>query len=76
MSNLCSKSCDVLDEVFGFLSLGIKGSNDFTVSISVGKHVFSKMAHRILLKLLMKLRCFKAKKLTESDFLEKISFWG
>ena len=46
------------------------------VSMSVGKHVFCKTAHRIFLKLLMKLVCLKGKKLAELDFLGKISFWG
>ena len=45
-------------------------------SMSVGKRVFSKMALRIFLKLLMKLGCLKGKKLTEPNFWEKISFWG
>ena len=40
------------------------------VSMSVGKRIFSKTAHRIFLKLLMKLGCLKGKKLTEPDF------WG
>ena len=44
------------------------------VSMSVGKHFLSKMAHRIFLKLLMKLRCIKGKKLTEPDFWEKFHF--
>ena len=44
--------------------------------ISVGKHIFSKTAHMIFLKLLMKLVCLKGKKLMELDFGEKISFWG
>ena len=38
------------------------------VSMSVGKRVFPKMAHRIFLKRLMKLRCPKGKQLTEPDF--------
>ena len=46
------------------------------VSMSVGKHVFSKTAHRIFLKVLMKLGCLKGKKLTEPDFWEKVSFSG
>ena len=54
-----------------------KGSYDFTtVSMSIGKCVFSETACRMFLKLLMKLRCLKGKKLMDSDFLEKISFWG
>ena len=58
-------------------SLGKKRSYDFTtVSMSVGKGVFSKTAHTIFLKLLMKLGCLKGKKLMEPDFLEKISFQG
>ena len=42
--------------------------------MSVGKHVFSKTAHRIFLKLLMKLVCLKGKKLTELDFWGKSHF--
>ena len=45
------------------------------VSMSVGKRIFSKTAHRILMKLLIKLECLKFEKLTEPDFWEKISFW-
>ena len=57
--------------------LGEKGPYDFTtVSMSVGKHVFSKTAHMIFLKLPMKLGYLKAEKLTELEFWEKISFWG
>lgn len=47
-------------------SFGMLMHNDFTasetryVSRSVGKRVFSKTAHRISLKLLMKLGCFKS----------------
>ena len=37
------------------------------VSMSVGKRVFPKMAHRIFLKRLMKLSCLKGKQLTEPD---------
>ena len=45
------------------------------VSMSVGKCVFSKTAHRIFLKLLMKLGCLKGK--TEgAEFLVKVSYWG
>ena len=44
------------------------------VSMSVSKGVFSKTTHRIFLKLLMKLGCLKGKKLTEPNFLKKISF--
>ena len=33
------------------------------VSRSVGEHIFSKMAHKIFLKLLIKLRCLKVKKM-------------
>ena len=36
--------------------------------MSVGKHVFSKRAHRLFLRLFMKLGCLKSKKLTEPDF--------
>ena len=40
-----------------------------------GKSVFSKTAHRIFLKLLMKLGCLKGK--TEgAEFLGKVSYWG
>ena len=42
------------------------------VSMSVGKRVFSKTAHSIFLKLLIKLGCLKGNKLTELDFWEKI----
>ena len=45
------------------------------VSMSAGKHVFPKTAYRIFLKLHKKLGCLKGKKLTGSDFWEKISFW-
>ena len=40
--------------------------------MSVGKRVFSKTAHSIFLKLLIKLGCLKGNKLTELDFWEKI----
>ena len=41
---------------FGHPPLGEKGSYNFTtVSMLLGKHVFSKMAHRIFLKRFMKL---------------------
>ena len=50
-------------------ALGEKGSCDFTtVIMTVAKHIFSKMAHRTFLKLLMKLGCLKGKKLTTLDF--------
>ena len=59
---------------FGLSPLGEKGPYDITsVSMSVGKRVSFKMAHRIFLKLLMKLVCFKSKKLTEPCFLRKKS---
>ena len=59
---------------FGLPPLGEKGPYDITsVSMSVGKRVSSKMALRIFLKLLMKLVCFKSKKLTEPCFLRKKS---
>ena len=49
--------------------LGEKGFYDFmAVSMSLGKRVFSKVAHRIFLKFLMKLECLNCKKLTEPDF--------
>ena len=44
------------------------------VILSVGKRVFSKMAHRIFLKLLMKLGCLKGKKLMKPYFWEKSLF--
>ena len=43
--------------------------------MSVGKHFFSKTAHRIFLKFLVKLGWLKGKKLTELDFWEK-SYFG
>ena len=51
------------------LSLGKKGFYNFTTtdSMSVGKHIFSKTAFRIFLKLLMKLGCLKGKKLTKAE---------
>ena len=62
-------------EIFGSPSLGKKGSYDFTtVSMSVGKRVFSKTAQRIFLKLLMKLGYPKSKNLTEQNFWEKSHF--
>ena len=55
------KSQKIFDFV-GPLSLGEKGSYDFTiVRIAVGKCVFSKTAHGIYLKLLMNLGCLKVK---------------
>ena len=58
--------------IIGPLPLYEKGSYDFTtVSMSVGKHVLSKMARRIFPKLVMRLGCLKGKKLTELDFWEK-----
>ena len=44
------------------------------VIVSVGKRVFSKMAHRIFLKLLMTLGCLKGKKLMKPYFWEKSLF--
>ena len=44
------------------------------VSMAEGKGVFSKTAHRIFLKLRMKLGCHRGKKLTESDFWEGTHF--
>ena len=41
------------------------------VSMSLRKRVFSKTAHRIFLKLLMKLGYLQGKKLTDLGFLEK-----
>ena len=59
---------------FGLSPLSEKGYCNITsVSMSVGKRVSSKMAHRIFLKLLMKLVCFKSKKLMELYFLRKKS---
>ena len=55
------------DRIFRPLPLGEKGSYDY-VSMSVGKRVFSKTAHRVFLKLLMKLGCLKGKKQAEPDF--------
>ena len=50
-----------------------KGSYKITnISMSVGKHFFSRLAHRIFLKFHMKLQWLKGKKFTESDFLKKI----
>ena len=42
------------------------------VSRSVSKPFFSETAHRIFLKLLMKLVCFKGKKLKDPDFQEDL----
>ena len=56
-----------------------------SVSRSVGQYfswsigplsVFSKMAHRILRKLYMKLEGLNGQKLMEPNFSEKFSFWG
>ena len=44
------------------------------VSISVGIHVFSKTAHRIFLKLLMKLGCLKVKTRSSWIFGENVRF--
>ena len=58
----------------GHLPLDKKGSYDFTtVTVSEGKCIFSKTAHRVFLKLLMKLGCPKGKKLMGLDFWEKKS---
>ena len=46
------------------------------VSMSVGKRDLAKTAHRVFLKLLMKLGYLKRKKLAEPNFWKKISFWG
>ena len=46
------------------------------VSMSVGKHIFSKSAHRISLKLLVKLGWLTGKKLTEARLLGKKCHFG
>ena len=46
------------------------------VIMSVDKCVYSETAHRIFLKLLIKLGCVKGKKLTELDFLGKNIIFG
>ena len=52
--------------------LGKKGSYDFTtVSVSVGKHVFSITVHWIFLKFVMKLGWLKGEKQTEPHFWKK-----
>ena len=59
-----SKQIQVFQIRFGPLPLAEMESYDFTsVSRSVGEKIFSKMAHRIFLKLLIKLGCLKGKKL-------------
>ena len=62
--------------VIGPLPLVEKGSmiSSLYVSMSLGKLVFSKTAHTIFLKLLMKLGGLKGKKLMEPDFWGTISF--
>ena len=61
--------------IIGLPPLDEKGSYDFTtVSMSVGKRIFFKTAHRIFLKLFMKLGCLKGKQLAEPDFFEKSHF--
>ena len=46
------------------------------VSMSVGKRVFFKTAHRAFLKLLMKFGCLKVEKLTEPNFWQKNRIFG
>ena len=59
-------------QMFWTLVLGERGSYDLTsVSMSVGKHVFPKIAHRIFLKLHMKLGYLKDEKLIERVFEKK-----
>ena len=63
---------DTLFMLFEPPPLGEKGSYDFTtVCMSVDKRIFSKTAHRICLKLLMKLGCLQGKKIDGASFLEK-----
>ena len=71
-NNMCfaSHSFLHLDHIFGIPDK--KGSYDSTFAImSVDEHIFSKMAYRVFLKLLMKLRCLKGKKNDRARFLGK-----
>ena len=52
------------DRIFGPSPLGENGSYDYVI-MSLGKRVFPKIAHRIFLKLLMKLGCLQGKKLAK-----------
>ena len=54
-----------------FLDPHLFGHHCQYVSMSVGKRVFSKTAHRIFLKLIMKLGCLKGNKTDGAGFLGK-----
>ena len=59
--------------------LGEKKCYDVTnvcISMLIGKRVFSKMAHRIFLKLLIKLGCLKDKKWWSWILRKKSRFWN